>query len=67
MLTAGLVAWCCARGGRLPRPLALAGVVVAVLSVAGLALFPVVLWLLWLLAVAVVMLRPPPSHPTGWK
>jgi hypothetical protein len=58
MLTAGLVAWCCASGGRLPRPLALAGVVVAVLSVAGLALFPVVIWLVWLLAVAVVMLRP---------
>jgi hypothetical protein len=57
MLTAGLVAWCCGRGGRLPRPLALAGVAVAVLSVAGLALFPVVLWLIWLLAVAVVLLR----------
>jgi hypothetical protein len=57
MLTAGLVAWCCARGGWLPRPLALAGVAVAVLSAAGLALFPVVLWLAWLLAVAVVLLR----------
>jgi hypothetical protein len=57
MLTAGLVAWCCAYGGWLPRPLALAGVVVAVLSVAGLALFPVALWLVWLLAVAVVLLR----------
>jgi hypothetical protein len=57
MLTAGLVAWICARGGWLPRPLALSGVVVAVLSVAGLALFPVVLWLVWLLAVAVLLLR----------
>jgi hypothetical protein len=57
MLTAGLVAWCCARGGWLPRPLAVAGLVVAVLSVAGLALFPVALWLVWLLAVAVVLLR----------
>jgi hypothetical protein len=57
MLTAGLVAWCCARGGRLPRPLARAGVAVAVLSVAGLALFPVVPRLIWLLAVAVVLLR----------
>ncbi|MGH8868919.1 MAG: hypothetical protein ACRDYU_13095 [Actinomycetes bacterium] len=57
MLAAGLVAWCCGRGGWLPRPLALAGLVVAVLSVAGLALFPVFLWLLWLVAVAVVLLR----------
>ena len=57
MLTAGLVAWCCARGGWLPRPLALSGHVVAVLSVAGLLLFPVILWLVWLLAVAVVLLR----------
>jgi len=65
MLTAGLVAWCCARGGRLPRPLALGAVVVAVLSVAGLLLFPVVIWLVWLLAVAVVLLRPTASTATA--
>jgi len=64
-LSAGLVAWCCASEPWLPRPLALAGRVVAVLSVAGLALFPVVLWLLWIVAAAVVLMRNPSAADVG--
>ena len=57
MLTAGLVAWSCARSGGLPRALAVTGQVVAVLSIAGIVLFPALLWLLWLLAVGVLLAR----------
>ncbi len=55
LLTGGVFAWAAARTGgeQLPAPLRRSGYAVGVLSIAGLALIPVLLWLAWVLAVAV--------------
>jgi hypothetical protein len=59
LVTAGLVAWCVARSAEdvLPGWLRRSGYGVAVLSLAGLLLFPVVVWVLWLVLLAIVLLR----------
>ena len=67
LLAAGLVAWSVARSGDAGIPLWLrrTGYGVAVLSIAGLMVFPALLWLVWVLLLAVAVLRAAPTVTGG--